>query len=134
MSASQDTFADFVEIVAQSLDDAIDGGELARRAVSRFHFDRVVSAVAGEIQLAMWNAAVAGQSYDFGIEQDESLGSMRRRLADAGPEFETLAEQLVTEGPLEERSSTRRARSHGCSRTGACSPTSSPSAQRGARS
>jgi AraC family transcriptional regulator len=247
VSASQDTFSDFVEIVAQSLDDAIDGGELARRAhLSRFHFDRVVSAVAGETpaaftrrlkleraacelvssqdtvlevavragygsheaftraftrayertpsqwrrrpgqgyrlaapsgvhfhpqggvvlpaerkvssmdlllrivrhhvwlvdeildrveqvdaelldrpigigveyidhdptlrsacsrlvgQLAMWNAAVAGRSYDFGVERDESLASMRRRLADAGPEFTSLAEQLVSEGRLDE--------------------------------
>jgi AraC family transcriptional regulator len=247
MSVPLDTFAAFVEIVAESLDDAIDGDELARRAhLSRSHFDRVVSAVAGEPpaaftrrlkleraacelvscqetvldvamragygsheaftrafsraygrtpsqwrrhpgpdyrldapsgvhfhpqggvvlpaerkvtsmdlllrivkhhvwlvgeildrvervdaelldrpigigveyidadptlrsassrlvgQLAMWNAAVAGRSYDFGIERDESLGSMRRRLADAGPEFVTLAQQLVVEGRLEE--------------------------------
>ena len=36
-------------------------------------------------QLAMWNAVVAGRAYDFGIERDETIESMRNRLAEARP-------------------------------------------------
>ena len=48
--SSTDVFATFVGVVAASLDDpATTGDDLARRAyLSRFHFDRVVSAAAGE--------------------------------------------------------------------------------------
>jgi AraC-like DNA-binding protein len=53
-------------------------------------------------QLAMWNAAVAGRDYDFAIECDESVSAMRGRLEVAGPEFEQLVHQLVTEGRLDE--------------------------------
>lgn len=47
---SRDVFAGFVQMVADSLDEPdTDGTALARRAhLSRFHFDRVVSAAAGE--------------------------------------------------------------------------------------
>ena len=38
-------------------------------------------------QMDMWNAAMAGRTYDFSIEQHESLASMRVRLASAGGEF-----------------------------------------------
>jgi AraC-like DNA-binding protein len=38
-------------------------------------------------QLAMWNAAVEDRTYDFAIERDESIDSMRNRLAVAAPEF-----------------------------------------------
>ena len=45
-----DPLATFVDTLAASLDDhAADGEDLAARAyLSRFHFDRVVGAVAGE--------------------------------------------------------------------------------------
>lgn len=50
MSTSTDTFVTFVDTVAGSLDDhEISGSDLAARAyLSRFHFDRVVSATSGE--------------------------------------------------------------------------------------
>ena len=38
-------------------------------------------------QLAMWNAAVDNQAYDFAVERDETTESMRRRLDDAAPRF-----------------------------------------------
>ncbi|HET7647608.1 MAG TPA: helix-turn-helix domain-containing protein [Gaiellaceae bacterium] len=38
-------------------------------------------------QLAMWNAAVENREYDFSIETDEPVESIRERLAVAGPEF-----------------------------------------------
>ena len=38
-------------------------------------------------QLAMWNAAVDNRTYDFDVERDESIQSMRSRLDVAAPEF-----------------------------------------------
>ncbi|MGH2610408.1 MAG: helix-turn-helix domain-containing protein, partial [Tepidiformaceae bacterium] len=50
MTTAHDTFATFVETLAASLDDHdARGDELAARAfLSRYHFDRVVAATAGE--------------------------------------------------------------------------------------
>ncbi len=50
MSTSQDTFLGFVDSVASDLDDLeLDAGDLASRAhLSRYHFDRIISATAGE--------------------------------------------------------------------------------------
>jgi AraC family transcriptional regulator len=49
VSSKQDTFADFVEVVAISLDEPARGDELAARVhLSRAQLDRVVSAAAGE--------------------------------------------------------------------------------------
>jgi AraC-like DNA-binding protein len=50
MSATDDTFARFLEVLATSLDDHEASGEaLASRVhLSRFHFDRLVSAASGE--------------------------------------------------------------------------------------
>jgi AraC family transcriptional regulator len=53
-------------------------------------------------QLAMWNAAVAGRAYDFEAERDETVASMRARLATAGTEFLDLTRQLEDEGRLDE--------------------------------
>jgi AraC family transcriptional regulator len=38
-------------------------------------------------QLQMWGAAMASQPYDFGAERDESIASIRARLACAGQDF-----------------------------------------------
>lgn len=38
-------------------------------------------------QLGMWHANLAGQEYDFSVEQGESVQSMRRRLDEVGPAF-----------------------------------------------
>jgi hypothetical protein len=38
-------------------------------------------------QMAMWNQAVANRPYDFGVENGESIDSMRARLAECGPVF-----------------------------------------------
>jgi hypothetical protein len=35
----------------------------------------------------MWNAAVANRPYDFDVESNESVCSMKTRLAEAGPRF-----------------------------------------------
>jgi AraC family transcriptional regulator len=38
-------------------------------------------------QMDMWNQAVANRPYDFGVERNESIESMRTRLAECGPTF-----------------------------------------------
>jgi AraC-like DNA-binding protein len=38
-------------------------------------------------QLDMWHAAIGNQAYDFGVERDESVLHMQRRLATVGPAF-----------------------------------------------
>lgn len=50
MGTSSDVFARFVEILTEALDEPeVTGGQLAARAhLSRYHFDRVVAATAGE--------------------------------------------------------------------------------------
>lgn len=53
-------------------------------------------------QLAMWDAATDGRQYDFAVERDESLLSMRRRLAEAGPRYRRLVAQLVEQDRLDE--------------------------------
>jgi AraC-like DNA-binding protein len=38
-------------------------------------------------QMDMWNAALESRAYDFEVERDESITSIRARLRDAGPAF-----------------------------------------------
>ncbi len=38
-------------------------------------------------QMGMWNAAVTDRGYDFAVELDEPVASIRQRLASTGPEF-----------------------------------------------
>jgi AraC-like DNA-binding protein len=61
---------------------------------------RILSRLVG--QMAMWNAAMASQSYDFAVEQGESLTSMRRRLAEAAPVFLGHVRSAVDEGELDD--------------------------------
>jgi AraC-like DNA-binding protein len=55
VSATTDTFARFVDVLAETLDEPrLSGDELASRAhLSRFHFDRLVAAAAGEPPAAL---------------------------------------------------------------------------------
>ena len=49
MSTATDTFARFVDVLADTLDEGLGPGELASRLhLSRFHCDRLVAAAAGE--------------------------------------------------------------------------------------
>lgn len=70
--------------------DGIDG-ESARWALSR---------LVG--QLAMWNAAIADRPYDFAVERNEPLTSIRARLDVAGPEFVSNVETLSREARFDE--------------------------------
>ncbi|HEY5986977.1 MAG TPA: hypothetical protein VIV12_11475 [Streptosporangiaceae bacterium] len=55
MSATTDAFARFLEVLADTMDHhAALGGSMASRVhLSRFHFDRLVSAAAGEPPAAL---------------------------------------------------------------------------------
>ncbi|MGN6377360.1 MAG: helix-turn-helix domain-containing protein [Gaiellales bacterium] len=53
-------------------------------------------------QLAMWDASIQQRTYDFAVERDECVGSMRRRLAEAGPAFLADVRAIVEEGRLDE--------------------------------
>lgn len=53
-------------------------------------------------QMAMWNAATALRDYDWSVEENESLASMRRRLADEGPAFLAQVRQVVAERRLDD--------------------------------
>jgi AraC-like DNA-binding protein len=53
-------------------------------------------------QLDMWNAAVAGQEYDFAVERGESVAHMRTRLARVGPSFVSMVKDICAQGRLEE--------------------------------
>ncbi len=53
-------------------------------------------------QMGMWNAAVAMRDYDWSVEEHESLGSMRERLADEGPTFLTQVREVVEQERLDD--------------------------------
>ena len=76
-----------IEVSVEGLDDS----KSLRRTLSR---------LVG--QLDMWNAALAGRSYDFAVEEDESLGAMRSRLAEAGATFVANAREVIEENRLDE--------------------------------
>jgi AraC-like DNA-binding protein len=53
-------------------------------------------------QLAMWDAATHDRPYDFDVERDESITSMRARLAESGPAFLSQVHAIIDEGRLDE--------------------------------
>jgi len=53
-------------------------------------------------QMDMWNAAMENRAYDFDVERDESLRSIRARLDSAGPDFLARAHEVIDESRLDE--------------------------------
>ncbi len=53
-------------------------------------------------QMGMWNAAVALRDYDWSVEEHESLGSMRERLATEGPTFLSQVREVVEQDRLDD--------------------------------
>jgi AraC family transcriptional regulator len=53
-------------------------------------------------QLDMWNAAMASETYDFAVEEHESINSMRARLATAGRSFATFVRMTSEQDRLGE--------------------------------
>ncbi|WP_050670354.1 helix-turn-helix domain-containing protein [Luteipulveratus halotolerans] len=53
-------------------------------------------------QMEMWLAAMHDREYDFGVEQAESLTSMRRRIATVGPAFARSVDEVARERRFDE--------------------------------
>jgi AraC family transcriptional regulator len=53
-------------------------------------------------QMAMWNAALAGEEYDLASEEGLSVPCLRKRLAEAGPAFLENLDTIVREDRLDE--------------------------------
>ncbi|MBA3232921.1 MAG: hypothetical protein H0T17_03085 [Propionibacteriales bacterium] len=53
-------------------------------------------------QMDMWNAAIANRSYDWSVEEHESVESMRSRLADVGPTYLAQIRDVCAQGRLDE--------------------------------
>jgi AraC-like DNA-binding protein len=53
-------------------------------------------------QMDMWNKVIVSRPYDFAVEQEEPIASMRARLAQAGPAFLAEVRTVVDEGRLDE--------------------------------
>jgi AraC family transcriptional regulator len=53
-------------------------------------------------QMDMWNCAIANQAYDWSLEDQESIGAMRERLARVAPAFLGEVREVVADGRLDE--------------------------------
>lgn len=53
-------------------------------------------------QLDMWLAAIQTREYDFAVEENEPVASMRSRLDQAGPAFVDLVREVTEQGRLDE--------------------------------
>jgi AraC-like DNA-binding protein len=53
-------------------------------------------------QMEMWNRTVLAEEYDFAVEDDEPLTSIRARLRTVAPEFLELTRTVIEEGRLDE--------------------------------
>ena len=71
----------------------------------------------------MWNAAMESRAYDFAVERDESLRSIRARLHTAGPAFIGHAREVIDANRLDETFVDADAARPRYSPTAACSAT-----------
>jgi AraC-like DNA-binding protein len=117
MTTSSDTFARFVDTLASNLDDHdADGAALAARAyLSRFHFDRVVSAAAGETparfrrrvllersayRLVTSDRGVLEIAVEAGYSSNEAFTRAFRRAYGTGPSsWRTSPQQIHLDTP-----------------------------------
>ena len=81
-------------VLDQPIELSVDG--IDREPTLRSLLSRLVG------QLQMWNRSVANQPYDFSVERDESLDSMRARLDEAGPVFLEHVREACGSGRLDE--------------------------------
>jgi AraC family transcriptional regulator len=112
MTTSSDTFARFVDTLASNLDDHdADGAALAARAyLSRFHFDRVVAAAAGETparfrrrvllersayRLVTSDRGVLDIALEAGYSSNEAFTRAFRRAYGTGPSSWRMSPQQI---------------------------------------
>jgi len=103
MTAAEDTFSAFVELLADALDDHTATGDAlaARLYLSRYHFDRVISSVAGEppkafrrrilLERAAYHLVTTRRSIldialDAGFGSNEAFSRAFRRAYGVGPD------------------------------------------------
>ena len=53
-------------------------------------------------QMGMWNAAMASREYDWSVEKDEPVESMKKRLAVEGPRYLDLVREVSAQGRLDD--------------------------------
>lgn len=53
-------------------------------------------------QMGMWNATVANREYDWSLEEHESIGSLRERLAVEGPTYLSQVREVCEDGRLDD--------------------------------
>ena len=53
-------------------------------------------------QMDMWNCAMAARPYDWAVEEHETVGHLRRRLARVGPTYLGHVREVVEEGRLDD--------------------------------
>lgn len=53
-------------------------------------------------QMDMWNCAIAGRAYDWSVEKQESVHSLQRRLAEAGPAFLANVRTAIDDSRLDD--------------------------------
>jgi AraC-like DNA-binding protein len=53
-------------------------------------------------QMDMWNNVMAGRAYDWSVEEDEPIASMRKRLDSAGSDFLADVRHVVEDNRLDE--------------------------------
>jgi len=61
---------------------------------------RLMSRLVG--QMGMWNAAVANRAYDWSVEEHETVGSLRDRLAEEGPTYLAQVRAVAEQGRLDD--------------------------------
>lgn len=93
---------EMLDCVAQLDDAALDRPiEIGVEDIDEHHTIRsLMSRLIG--QMDMWNHVIHDQRYDWEIEQDEGVDSMRTRLAHAGDAFLAEVRRVVDEGRLDE--------------------------------
>jgi AraC family transcriptional regulator len=91
---------EMVRVAGRLGDDALDQPIEVEPDEDRQSIRSLLSRLIG--QMGMWNAAVAMRDYDWSVEEHESLGSMRERLAVEGPDFLSQVREVVEQERLDD--------------------------------
>jgi len=83
-------------LTEEQLDQPIELGVDDDRQTIRSLLSRLIG------QMGMWNAALASHDYDWSVEEHESVGSMRERLAIEAPTYLTHVREVVDADRLDD--------------------------------